>query len=248
MTFDAHIFHWPTLSAFDAYLQTVPRPAWCHGLTNHNTFIPNEDQWRGQRSVESCMQTYINKGWPSGPHLFLAAAAPNPADTGIFQLTPIAHPGTHAGACNADHLGIENVGDFNRAPPSADQYTLLLTVNRLLLAHWMLTPSMVNVHNECMAGRTCPGKYLTGAQIRADLSTAWPPAPVDPFKLWGDIGKPVGEAQGYAIPQAWLKNQKLGACIVPETYSKSGKYSLAEFRNGIITYMKARNVALVEMF
>lgn len=26
-----------------------------------------------------------------------------------------------------------------------------------------------------MAGRTCPGKYLTGTQIRADLSTPPPP-------------------------------------------------------------------------
>jgi hypothetical protein len=85
-------------------------------------------------------------------------------------MTPIQHQGTHAGQCNRDHLGIENVGDFNARPPSAAQYDLLLAVNRLIIDHWGLLPSNVNVHNECMAGRTCPGKYLTGAQIRADLA------------------------------------------------------------------------------
>lgn len=169
MTFDAQIIHWPTLAAFVAYLQGVPKPAWCTGLTDHNTYIPNEDQWRGVASVRNCMQTYIGKGWTAGPHLFLAAEAPKAADRGIFQLTPITHQGIHAGQCNTDHLGIENVGDFDRAPPSVAQYQLLLDVNRAILQHWKISASRVNVHNECMPGRTCPGRYLTGEQIRNDL-------------------------------------------------------------------------------
>jgi N-acetylmuramoyl-L-alanine amidase-like protein len=247
--FDIDIQHWPTISAFTAYLQGVPRPSWCKGITNHNTYIPNETQWHGRASVESCMQTYIAKGWSAGPHLFLAAEAPNPADTGIWQLTPLAHIGVHAGACNADHLGIENVGDFNARPPSPAQYTLLLAVNRAILERWMLTPANVNVHNECMVGRTCPGKYLTGTQIRASLSGAWPPAQAsDPFARWGDVGKPSGIAAGFAVPRAWLVNQVLGKCVAPETYSTSGRYSVTEFEHGLITYFKARNVALVEKF
>lgn len=172
-SFDIDVRHWPTLSAFTAYLQTVPRPAWCTGLTNHNTYIPNEKQWRGAISMSSMRDTYIAKGWSSGPNLYLCAEAPNPIDTGIWQMTPITRPGTHAGACNAHHLGIENVGDFDAAPPSADQLTLLLAVNRIILATWGLPPESVNVHNECMAGRTCPGKYLTGAMIRKALKEGW---------------------------------------------------------------------------
>lgn len=195
------------------------------------------------------MQTYIAKGWSAGPHLFLAAEAPNPADTGIWQLTPLSHLGVHAGACNVDHLGIENVGDFDAHPPSPAQLTLLLAVNRALLARWMLTPANVNVHNECMTGRTCPGKYLTGTQIRAALSGSWPvTTPPDPFARWGAIGKPTGISQGFAVPRAWLVNQVLGKCVAPETYSASGKYSVTEFESGIITYFAARNVALVERF
>jgi len=169
MTFDADIRQWTSLEAFVAYLQTVPRPGWCLGLTNHNTYVPNELQWRGVVSVRNCMQTYIGKGWTAGPHLFLAADAPKVADRGIFQLTPIAHQGIHAGECNKDHLGIENVGDFEARPPSEAQYQLLLAVNRAILTAWYLSPEHVNVHNECMANRTCPGQYLTGDQIRNDL-------------------------------------------------------------------------------
>ena len=98
MTFDAQIMHWPTIAAFVDYLAGVPRPSWCTGLTNHNTYQPDETNWRGMASMRSLQTFYANKPWPSGPHLFLAAQAPNPSDTGIWQLTPITHTGTHAGA------------------------------------------------------------------------------------------------------------------------------------------------------
>ena len=178
-SFDIQIIHWPTVSAFVAYLANIARPAWCHGLTNHNTYIPNEKQWAGMRSMLSMKATYTTKGWTAGPNLYLCAEAPNPADTGIWQMTPITHQGVHAGPCNKDRLGIENVGDFDARPPSAAQYALLLEVNRALLDRWGLPPASVNVHNECMADRTCPGRYLTGAQIRADL--AKPPSPPTPL-------------------------------------------------------------------
>lgn len=168
--FDMQVIHWPTLAEFVMYLAEIDRPAWCHGITNHNTYIPNALQWRGLVSMQSMRQTYIGKGWSAGPNLYLAAECSNPADRGIWQMTPIIHVGVHAGPCNSDHLGVENVGDFDAAPPSAAQYGLLLGVNRAILQRWGIPPEKVNVHNECMSGRTCPGKHLTGAQIRADLA------------------------------------------------------------------------------
>jgi hypothetical protein len=250
MAFDATIIHWPTLSAFIAYLQGVPRPAWVRGITNHNTFVPNESQWRGLASMQSMQAVYIKKGWSAGPHLYLVAEAPNaPTATGIWQMTPLSHVGVHAGECNKDHLGIENVGDFDKAPPSAAQMTLLLAVNRAILQAWGLPPESVNVHNECMSGRTCPGKYLTGAQIRSALYTSWPrPDPIDPFARWGSIGKPEGAAQGFAIPKAWLMNQTLGACVVPEQTSASKRYAVAEFERGIIIWYAAKNMTDVRLF
>lgn len=175
--FDAEFKHWPTVEAFVAYLATVPRPAWCRGITNHNTYIPNELQWRGLASLESMRATYIGKGWSAGPHLYLAAEAPNPADTGIWQMTPLAHVGVHAGPCNSDHLGIENVGDFDARPPTAAQYNLLLAVNRALLRQWSITPERVQTHKECMPGRTCPGRHLDANTLRADLARPIAPPP-----------------------------------------------------------------------
>ena len=168
--FDMRLMHWPTVAEFAAYLQAFARPPWCQGITNHNTFHPNELEWRGVASMTSMRSTYIAKGWTSGPNLFCVATCPNPADKGIWQMTPITHPGTHAGTCNRDHLGVEHCGDFNARPPSEAQYNLLLAVNHALLNRWGLLPTDVNVHNECMPGRTCPGQYLTGEQIRADLA------------------------------------------------------------------------------
>lgn len=182
MAFDAVIQHWPTISAFNAYLQGVSRPKWVKGITCHNTYKPNDRTWAGLQSMQSMLKHYRDtNGWSSGPHLYLAAHAPNPAHTGVWQLTPITRPGTHAGDCNDDHLGIEWVGDFDARPPTAAQYTMGIAVNLLILRHWGLPPEAVNVHNECMVGRTCPGKYVTGTQIRADLRKVAPRPPPTPI-------------------------------------------------------------------
>lgn len=245
MAFDAQIVHWRSIAEFAAHLATVPRPSWCDGITHHNTYQPDDLNWRGMASMLSMRDFYRDtKQWPSGPNLFLAAKSPNPADRGIWQMTPITRPGTHAGACNAHRLGIENVGDFDKAPPTPDQYTLLITITLLILQQWGLPPETVNVHRDCMPGRTCPGKYLTSEQIRASLNTS----PSDPFERWGLVGKPTGAAQKFAVPLAWLVNKKLGKCVTPETYTPTGKFSVTEFETGIITYFTVRNTTRVELF
>jgi len=183
MPFDAQIRHFPTLADFTAYLDTVPRPAWCSGATAHNTYIPNETQWRGMASMLSMRQTYIDKGWSAGPHLYLAAECTNPSDRGIWQMTPLAHPGVHAGPCNGARLGIENVADWEARPPTPAQYGLLLDVLTLVYARWKL-PYPVNVHKECMPGRTCPGQYLNADQLRVDLADRLTP-PILPYIVRG---------------------------------------------------------------
>lgn len=91
----------------------------------------------------------------------------------------------------------------------------------------------------------CPGTAITEAFY---LSVVQLDGVVDEFARWGPIGKPTGAATGFAVPRAWLVNKKLGACVIPETYSPSEKYSVTEFQAGIITYLKARNTTIVEMF
>ncbi len=69
-----------------AYLSALPRPRWgVVGSTYHNTYIPNERQWRGYSSMTSMQQTYVEKGWPTGPHFFLAVGT---VADGIFMMCP----------------------------------------------------------------------------------------------------------------------------------------------------------------
>lgn len=170
--FNAQIMHWATLSDFESYLGRIPKPAWVKGITDHNTYIPNELQWRGMTSMMGMRTTYIGKGWTAGPHLYLAAECVNPADAGIWQMTPLTDKGVHAGACNATRTGIENVGDFNARRPTPKQWQLAVSVNAALCRAWKLDASAINVHSDCMEGRTCPGQYFDGAQLRADVAAA----------------------------------------------------------------------------
>lgn len=189
-TFDAQIIHWKTLDEFIAHLASVPRPDWCQGITDHNTYIPNERQWQGLASMNSMIKTYKAKAppWSAGPHLYLAAEAPNPADVGIWQMTPLAHVGVHAGACNKDHLGIENVGDFEARPPSATQWALCIAVNVAICRAWRLPPPHVLVHRECMPGRTCPGRFFDANKLRADIQAALLVPPPGQYRA---VGVPV---------------------------------------------------------
>jgi len=122
--------------------------------------------------MQSMMKTYIAKGWTAGPHLYLAAEAPRSEDTGIWQMTPLAHQGVHAGVCNSDHLGVENVGDFQARPPSAAQWQLCIAVNTAICRLWRLAPAHVLVHRECMLDRTCPGRFFDANKMRADIQAA----------------------------------------------------------------------------
>lgn len=183
MAFDSDFKQWPTLDAFAAHVATIPCPDWCEGFTVHNSYIPNEAQWRGMASMASMRKTYVGKGWSSGPHLYLAPECLRAADKGIFQMTPLAHQGTHAGACNAHLLGIETIANWDAHPPTPVQYDYLLSVLVILARAWGKTT--LRVHNECMPGRTCPGRYLNANQLRADfqrrLAAPPPPPPITKY-------------------------------------------------------------------
>jgi len=116
-----NVRYFPDVRLFSAYLDSIPRPTWCSGLTLHHTLIPTASQWRGRTSMDALGRYYRDeapnpdgtKGWPSGPQLFVGP-------DGIWQGTPVNQRGTHAGVCNANRIGIEVVGDYDRRewPPS----------------------------------------------------------------------------------------------------------------------------------
>lgn len=170
MTFNSDIKQWRSLADFMAHLAAIPRPAWVSQLCVHNTYIPNETQWRGLASMRGMRSTYIGKGWTAGPHLYLAAECLNPNDRGIWQMTPLGSVGIHAGNCNSHAIGIENVADWQAREPTEAQYSLLMDVLSAFCRAWSLGADDVVVHKECMPGRTCPGQHLPPDKLRADLA------------------------------------------------------------------------------
>ncbi len=172
MAFDMTIIHWATVADFAVYLTSHPRPAWCEGLCDHNTYRPDENGWQGLASMRSMAKTYASRGWTAGPHLFCAAVCPDPADRGVWQMTPLAHQGVHAGPCNSTHLGIEHVGDFQARPPTYAQWQLAVDVNVAICRAWRLRAGVVRVHKECMPDRVCPGQYFSANTLRADVQAA----------------------------------------------------------------------------
>lgn len=174
MSFNSINRQFKTTTDFAAWLATLPPPAWHPvGSTYHNTYRPTEAQWRGKASMDSMQADYISKGWASGPHCYLALHSPNPADNGIWVMTPPTSPGTHAGECNPKRFGIEVVGDFQSTPPAADQQQLLVDVCAAL-HHWSRIGPDLNAHRDCMSGRTCPGDafYALKPQLQQRLAQA----------------------------------------------------------------------------
>lgn len=99
MKFDIDVRQWRTWQGFRAHLFQHDRHIcnWARGAVIHHTWKPTPGQWRGMTSMQSLKRYYEGLGWTAGPHLFICAGAPNPADDGIWQLTPLNLKGIHAG-------------------------------------------------------------------------------------------------------------------------------------------------------
>lgn len=158
---------------------------------------------------------------------------------------------SRAGYTNSVSIGIEILHTSGDAYPAIQIDALAWLLRRLMADHG-IPPTKIDTHGQIAV----PGPYS-----RKQDPTNWPreafkdwvaalvPAqPADPWQAWGPIGRPTPEQQGWAVPRAWLLNQRLGACVAPERYSESGEYSVAEFTAGLIVYYKRRNAAEVYLF
>jgi hypothetical protein len=162
--------HYQTLDAYSKALLPFPKPAWVSGITIHHSYRPTRAQWHGHVTMEGTRQYYINKGWTSGPHLFLAALTPGPFNDGIWAGTPLSYPGTHAGACNDSHIGVEVVGDYDvEFWPDAVADLVYGTV--LALMRWgHIAPTQVHGHRECLKNKSCPGTAIDMNRVRTELA------------------------------------------------------------------------------
>ena len=192
MTFHSDIRHWPTLAALTDHLAAHPpvdtlwgswvdaggrRIAWKYGrpigACLHHTWKPVPAQWVGRRSVEA-QRTWFSaaKQWQAGPHLYVVSGSPNPANDGIYQLTPLNLPGIHAGAWNNRLIGVEVVGDYDSQPWPDSLRTLVIgAVVRLF--RWLgidrATLDTLRGHRECGSPKTCPGLAINLDAVRAQV-------------------------------------------------------------------------------
>jgi len=221
-----------TLQSFTAYLATLPRPIWPRASCYHNSYRPTEAEWQGLATMQSMQAHYVSLGWTTGPHVFIALHSPNPANDGIWVMTPPTVPGTHAGTCNADHFGIEVVGDFRVRAPSAAQQGLLIGVLDAL-HRWVGLGPALDAHRDCMPDRVCPGDafYALKPQLQQQLAAALA-ADVWPAR-WGPVATPAGDQWGWANVTAWKANwTRLGHCRSHLLYDNDHNAAVQLFDGG----------------
>ena len=170
---------WRTVEQFRTHIRRH-NPAicdWVKGTIIHHTASPTISAWRGLQSINDLKNYYERIGWPSGPHLFICAGAPNPAHDGIFQLSPLNMTGTHARQCNSTTWGIEVVGNYSTQPWSDATMSLVIgTVAQLMTWRGIaINRQTIRYHKECVSDTACPGAavinrfdwYVEGIKWRA---------------------------------------------------------------------------------
>lgn len=163
------------------YITGLDFSAWRPSLIVwHNTAAPTLAQWRKTAREDEAkglapgvtrimnLQAYFRdqRGWPSGPHAFVA-------DDLIWPFTPFNRKGTHSPSWNGMSIGIEMVGDFSREDDDSG-YGLKVRQNTVALTAMLceklgLDPTVcIRLHKEDKATtHDCPGKDI--AQDKAAM-------------------------------------------------------------------------------
>ncbi len=146
--------------AYLAALQTGPwRPSY---VVIHHCAAPSLAQrphgFQPQH-MENLKDYYEQKNWSSGPHLFVD-------DSKIWTFSPLTARGTHAVSYNANGIGIEMLGDYDREDPWSGRGRQVLqntaAATGLLLAKFGLGKDRVKFHrDDPKTDKTCPGKLIT---------------------------------------------------------------------------------------
>lgn len=143
-----------TVHEFEDYINGYyfgTKPA--NRLVIHHTWRPTTEQWQGQISINGLKSYYEGKGWPAGPHLFIA-------EDGIWLFSQMRKDGIHAAAFNHRTIGIEIVGDYdNQIWKGQTKYNALGAI-RSLAIRLNLKEEDVLFHRDS-SPKTCPGSTIT---------------------------------------------------------------------------------------
>lgn len=192
--------HFKTIGEYSAFLDTVPFVKWARekplpplqrplnapytlptAEVLHHSAIPTIQQWQGLTTMRGMVAYYQSLGWSAAPHAYLAVGSPNPANDGIWLMTPHTEMGIHAFDYNEWALALEVVGNFDLVFYSDALAEMVYS----LLALWcdrcgidpMRDDRRIRPHGQANrdfghAGKTCPGNTVVARmpQIRAAVA------------------------------------------------------------------------------
>lgn len=149
----------------------------------HHTWKPTIAQWQGERSILGLKRYYEGKGWPAGPHIFVA-------EDGIWLFTDIYEVGIHAGTGNAVwnkngkkiggykvagaklesySIGVEVVGNYDNKVWEGETKENALHVIRELKNKLNIDNDKVTFHRDYASYKSCPGRAITKPWLYNEL-------------------------------------------------------------------------------
>lgn len=190
-----------SLQDYAATLWPFKKPAFLSRVVIHHTYRPTQVDWQGRRTMDVLGRFYRAKGWPSGPHLFLAP-------DGIWGATPLAVPGTHAGVCNKDGIGLEIVGDFDRHTWDVGLRERVYSLVVLLLQWLGTTEAYLRGHRECLPNKSCPGTAIGMDLVRSDVQQRL-------FDRHFVVGVPAANIRLYPRANSLILGKALSGDVLP---------------------------------
>jgi len=162
-----------TPAEFTFYAAKLKWPRWRPAfITLHNTAEPNLKQWAhfglghedGAQRIRNLNHYYHSeKGWHSGPHLFVAPDL-------IWIACDLEADGVHASCFNKVSIGVEMVGDysvesFTTGDGAKVRDNAAAAVGALCHALG-IGPDTLRFHKECLRDHhDCPGKNVDKADF-----------------------------------------------------------------------------------
>jgi hypothetical protein len=116
----------------------------------------SEKRWTEKQLIDNWWVSYKEKGWYSGPHLFIFP-------TGIYVATSLTIRGTHSPTFNKNMFGVEMIGDYEHEELPDEIKNLTASAISVLYSFMGLLPTEVNLRFHFEDPRTthpCPGKNV----------------------------------------------------------------------------------------
>lgn len=142
-------------------------------LVIHHTADPTIEEWNGMQSILGMKSHYEKKGWPSGPHIYVAP-------DGIWLFTDMYDFGTHARAGNGEKdwlgrikwysVGIEVVGNYMAKRWEGGIKDRALHVIKTLQDKLEIDDDEIDFHNDWV-NTACPGAQITKEWLFSELKS-----------------------------------------------------------------------------